>query len=82
MTLPSETTRHLIAILTATLAILTAHRADTATAAPWHKHSWQEHPASHQTKLKPFTKQPDDDRIVSHDAPRFMLYYHCVRDIL
>ena len=22
----------------------------------------------------------DDDRIVSHDAPRFMLYYHCVRD--
>ena len=23
---------------------------------------------------------PDDDRIVSHDAPRFMLYYHCVRD--
>ena len=25
-------------------------------------------------------QQPDDDRIVSHDAPRFMLYYHCVRD--
>ena len=24
--------------------------------------------------------RPDDDRIVSHDAPRFMLYYHCVRD--
>ena len=23
----------------------------------------------------------DDDRIVSHDAPHFMLYYHCVRDI-
>ena len=23
---------------------------------------------------------PDDDRIVSHDAPSFMLYYHCVRD--
>ena len=22
----------------------------------------------------------DDDRIVSHDAPRFVLYYHCVRD--
>ena len=21
----------------------------------------------------------DDDQIVSHDAPRFMLYYHCVR---
>ena len=26
-------------------------------------------------------KSSDDDRIVSHDAPRFMLYYHCVRDI-
>ena len=25
---------------------------------------------------------PDDDRIVSHDAPRFMLYYHRVRDTL
>ena len=24
----------------------------------------------------------DDDRIVSHDAPRFMLYYHRVRDTL
>ena len=24
----------------------------------------------------------DDDRIVSHDATRFMLYYHCVRDTL
>ena len=23
---------------------------------------------------------PDDDRIISHDAPRFILYYHCVRD--
>ena len=28
-----------------------------------------------------FICRPDDDRIVSHDAPRFMLYYHCVRDI-
>ena len=59
MTLPSETTRHLIAILTATLAILTAHRADTATPAPSHEHSWQELTSSHQTKLKPFTKQPN-----------------------
>ena len=59
MTLPSETTRHLIAILTATLAILTAHRADTAAAAPLHEHSWQELTSSHQTKLKPFTKQPN-----------------------
>ena len=24
----------------------------------------------------------DDDRIISHDAPHFMLYYHCVRDIM
>ena len=59
MTLTSKTTRHLIAILTATLAIPTAHRADTATAAPSPKHSWQEPTSSHQTKLKPFTKQPN-----------------------
>ena len=59
MTLPSETTRHLIAILTATLAILTPNQADTATPAPSPKHSWQEHTSSHQTKLKPFTKQPN-----------------------
>ena len=59
MTLTSTTTRHLIAILTATLARLTANRADTATAAPSHEHSWQEHTDSHQTKLKPFTKQPN-----------------------
>ena len=59
MTLTFPTTRHLIAILTATLAILTAHRADTATAAPLHEHSWQELTSSHQTKLKPFTKQPN-----------------------
>ena len=24
----------------------------------------------------------DDDRIVSHDAPRLGLYYHCVRDVI
>ena len=59
MTLTSKTTRHLIAILTASLAIPTAHRADTATAAPSPKHSWQEPSSSHQTKLKPFTKQPN-----------------------
>ena len=59
MTLTSKTTRHLIAILTATLAGLTAHRADTATAAPSQEHSWQEHTSSHQRKLKPFTKQPN-----------------------
>ena len=28
-----------------------------------------------------YISEPDDDRIVSHDALRFMLYYHCVRDI-
>ena len=59
MTFTFPTTRHLIAILTATLAILTAHRVDTATQAPSPKHSWQEHTSSHQTKLKPFTKQPN-----------------------
>ena len=31
-------------------------------------------------KLFCFAADPDDDRIVSHDALRFMLYYHCVRD--
>ena len=59
MTLTSITTRNPIAILTATLAIVTAHRAGTASPAPSHEHSWQEHTASHQTKLKPFTKQPN-----------------------
>ena len=59
MTFTSKATRHLIAILTTTLAILTAHRADTATQAPSHEHSWQEDTDSHQTKLKPFTKQPN-----------------------
>ena len=59
MTLRSKTTRHLIAILTATLAGLTAHRADTAAATPSQKHSWQEHTSSRQAKLKPFTKQPN-----------------------
>ena len=59
MTWTSKTTRHLIAIPTATLAILTAHRADTATAAPSHEHSWQDRTDSPQIKLKPFTKQPN-----------------------
>ena len=59
MTLTSITTRNPIAILTATLAIVTAHGAGTASPAPSHEHSWLEHTASHQTKLKPFTKQPN-----------------------
>ena len=59
MTLTSTTTRHLIAIPTATLAILTAHRADTAMAAPSPKHSWQDRSGSPQMKLKPFTKKPN-----------------------
>ena len=59
MTFTSKTTRHPIAILTATLVILTAHRAGTASPAPSHEHSWQEHTDSQQTKLKPFTKQPN-----------------------
>jgi len=25
---------------------------------------------------------PDDDRIVSHDASGLGLYYHCVRDVI
>ena len=58
MTFTFPATRRPIAILTATLAILTAHRAGTATAAPSPKHSWQELTGSHQTKLKLFTKQP------------------------
>ena len=37
-------------VRTATLAILTAHREDTATAAPPPKHSWQDHLPSNQTK--------------------------------
>ena len=44
------TTRRPIAILTASLAILTAHLAGTATAAPSPEHSWQELTGSHQTK--------------------------------
>ena len=44
------TTRHPTEILTATLAIPTAHRAGTATAGPSPKHSWQELTTSHQTK--------------------------------
>ena len=63
MTFTYQTTHHPIGILTAALAILTACRADTATAAA---HSWQEHPASHQTKLKPFTKlqsTPDNSNL-------------------
>ena len=50
MTFTFPTSRRPIAILTATLAILTAHQADTATAAPSPEHSWQDHTTSHQTK--------------------------------
>ena len=50
MTFTYQTRRHPIAIHIATLAILTAHRADTVTAAPSPKHSWQEHTSSHQGK--------------------------------
>ena len=37
-------------VLTATLAIPTAHREDTARAAPSPEHSWQDHTSSDQTK--------------------------------
>ena len=51
MTFTFPTMRHPIASLTATLAILTAHRAGIAGAAPSPEHSWQEHTiTSHQTK--------------------------------
>ena len=50
MTLSFIATRLPIAILSATLAILTAHLAGTATAANSPKHSWQELSSSHQTK--------------------------------
>ena len=50
MTFTFSTTRHPIAILTAALDILTAHRAGTAGAAPSPEHSWQELTCSHQTK--------------------------------
>ena len=50
VTFTFPTTRLSIAILAATLAVLTAHRADTAMAAPSPEHSWQELTGSHQTK--------------------------------
>ena len=49
MTFTFPTTLHPIAILKATLAILTAHRAGTATASSA-KHSWQDHTSLRQTK--------------------------------
>ena len=42
-------------------------------------------PAQSQTNTAIKIKQiyePDDGRIVSHDAFRFILYYHCVRDVI
>ena len=50
MTFPFMTTHHPIAILTATSAGPTVHRAVTATAAHSPKHSWQELTGSHLTK--------------------------------
>ena len=50
MTLNCPTTPHPIPIRTAALAILTAHREDTATAALSPTHSWQDHKTSNQTK--------------------------------
>ena len=50
MTFTFPATRHPIAILTATLAGLTAHRAGTATKAPSPEHSWQDRSNSHRTK--------------------------------
>ena len=56
LTFTFPTMRHPIAILTATLAGLTAHRAGTAIAVPSPEHSWQDLTSSHQTKWKLFTK--------------------------
>ena len=50
MSFPFMTTHHPIAILTATSAGPTFHRAVTATAAHSPKHSWQELTGSHLTK--------------------------------
>ena len=50
MTFAFPTPRHPIAIHTATLAGLTAHRVGTTTAAPSPEHSWQELTSSLQTK--------------------------------
>ena len=50
MTFTFPTTRHPIAILSATLATLIAHRAGTPCTAPSPEHSWQELTISHQTK--------------------------------
>ena len=50
MTFAFTTTHDPIAILTATLAGPTVHRAVTATAAHSRKHSWQELTGSHLTK--------------------------------
>ena len=50
MTFTFPTTRHPTAILAATLAILTAHRAGTACTAPSPEHSWRDRTGSHQTK--------------------------------
>ena len=50
MTFTFQTSRHPIAIHTATWAILTVHRVGTATGAPSPEHSWQELTSSAQKK--------------------------------
>ena len=50
VTFTFPTTHHTLALLTAALAIVTAHRAGTAWTAPSPEHSWQELGTSHQTK--------------------------------
>ena len=50
MTSSFPTTPHPIPILTATLAILTTHREDTATAPPPPENSWQDQGSSLQMK--------------------------------
>ena len=66
MTLPFTTTRHPIAVTMPTLAILTAHQADTTMETPSPTHFWQEEVIIilHQTKWKHFTKQPKNCGIV------------------
>ena len=50
MTFTFPATPHPGPVLTATLAMSTAHRQDTATAPPSPKRSWQDHTTLDQTK--------------------------------
>ena len=77
MTFACLTIPHPITILTATLAILTAPREYTATAAPSPEHSWQDHTTSNQTKQKHFTKQhkyPDNEEV---GFPFWFFFFFC-----